>query len=243
VLIEQTPESAYSAVLGGDLIYDRLLEGKTNRKRYRADFNVRPQQTLVGMASTWGLVSLLATFPDLPVWLMRQLPADHRLVMTVHPAAWCEHSPEQVREVLRDAAEKGLDLLEPGDDWQKLVVAADVMISDHTSVTSYAAGVGVPVLLSHIADDEIAPTSLMAQLAKVSPVLDRETPILEQLNAARHARPFQHDIASSRISCTPGKSAEVIRKALYRLLELSEPRKAPRVEPMPFAEVDFWKFA
>jgi hypothetical protein len=36
--------------------------------------------------------------------------------------------------------------------------AADVLIADHGSVSTYAASVGIPLLLSHFPEDEVDPT-------------------------------------------------------------------------------------
>jgi hypothetical protein len=238
VLARQCPEAAHTAVLGGDLAFDRLLASRAFRERYRHDFGVRRQQKLVAVASTWGKESLFGRFRDLPNWLVRELTQDHRVVMTMHPAVWYEHGPRQIRACLRDAQEAGLDLIGPAGDWRPLLAAADVMISDHTSLTSYAAAAGVPVLLSHRANDDIAASALIAELAENSPLLDPGAPLADQLEAARRAGETQQRIALERISSTPGRSATAVREALYRLMDLTEPSTPPRVDPVPFGALD-----
>jgi hypothetical protein len=238
VLIKQCPEATHAAVIGGDPALDRLIASQPFRERYRLDLNVRRRQTLVAVASTWGGDSLLARFPDLPTRLLRELPADHRVIMTIHPAAWYEHGPRQMRAYLRDAREAGLDLVGPGADWRPLLAAADVAISDHTSLTSYAAAAGVPVLLSHYAEDEIAPGSLIAELARHSPRLSPDTPLVSQLEAARQARPTQQEIGIRRVSSVRGRSAAVVRQSLYNLMALAEPSTPPRVDHVPPGRLD-----
>lgn len=236
VLIRQTPEATRSALIGGDLALDRLLASLANRDRYRYDFGVRRRQTLVAVASTWGSESLMAKSPDLPLRLQRELPADHRVIMTLHPAAWAEHGPRQVYAYLREASERGLDLIGPGADWRPLLAAADLVVSDHTSIGAYAAAAGKPLLLSHVSAEEIAPGSLVAELARNSPQLNGQTSILACLAAARRAGPRQQQIALHRISSVLGQSAKVVRRAMYRLMKLDEPTLPPRTDPVPYAE-------
>jgi hypothetical protein len=226
----QCPEAGHTGVVAGDLTFDRLLAGKAFRERYRLDLGVRRQQKLVAVGSTWGGESLLRHFPGLPLRLLKELPADHRVVMTMHPAVWFEHGPRHVRAWLRDATEAGLDLIDPGGDWRPLLAAADFFVGDHTSLTVYAAAAGVPVLLSHFTRDEIAPSSALAELAEVSPMLTDE-PLPTLLAKAAVARPDQQRIALDRISSRLGRSALVVRETLYALVGLPEPAAPPRIEP------------
>jgi hypothetical protein len=230
ILNRQCPEAAHTGLVAGDLTFDKLLAAKAFRERYRLDLGVRRRQTLVAVGSTWGGESLLRHFPDLPVRLMRELPADHRVVMTMHPAAWFEHGPRHVRAWLREATEAGLDLIDPGADWRPLLAAADFFVGDHTSLTPYAAASGLPVLLSHFTRDEVAPSSTVAELAEVGPVLTDE-PLPAQLAKAAVAGPDQQRIALGRISSQLGRSALVVREAVYALVGLPEPAAPPRIEP------------
>ncbi|CAM4294589.1 hypothetical protein KIPE111705_46635 [Kibdelosporangium persicum] len=234
VLAGQCPEAAHAALVGGDIAFDRLLASLPLRERYRHDFRVGRNQKLVAVSSTWGPESLLSRFPALPERLTHELPADHRVVMTMHPAVWAEHGIRSVRSYLRDAVEAGMTLLGPAVDWRAVLAAADVLVSDHTSLTPYAAGAGIPVLLSHFARDEMSDRSPINDLARHSPRLDAAKPLLGQLAEAYAVRETQQRIALGQISSVRGQSARVVRKALYRLLKLSEPDTAPRVDAVPF---------
>lgn len=229
-LFKQCPEAVPAAVVGGDPAFDRLLVSMPFKEVYRAELNVRTGQTLVAVTSTWGQASLLARHPKLLRRLLDELPANHRVILTMHPAVWSEHGPGQIKAFLRDVRGAGLDVVDFGEDWRGLLAAADVLIGDHTSVSVYGAASGVPFLLSHFAEKEIDPNSVMADLAQHSPVLSNERSLLDQLDEARKAQPDQQRVASDRISSVPGKSAEILRQTLYQLLELSEPCGRPRVE-------------
>jgi hypothetical protein len=233
-LAKQCPEAvrAQAAVIGGDPAYDRLLVSLPLRRHYRSELSVRKEQQLVAVASTWGQASLLNRHPELLLRLLDELPAKYRVILTLHPAVWFGQGPQRIRAFLRKATGAGLDVVDAGEDWRGLLAAADVIIGDHTSVSVYGAASGVPFLLSHFAGDEVDPDSVMAELAEHSPRLDAERRLPEQLDAARRARSIQHKVAGERISSVPGRSAEILRRTLYRLLELDEPDGEPRVDPV-----------
>jgi hypothetical protein len=232
-LERQCPESLPAAVLAGDPCLDRLVASLPDRERYRERLDVRPGQTLVAVASTWGPRSLMATQRDLLMRLSAELPSNHRVIATLHPAVWAEHGARQVRVWLRDVREAGVDLIDVGEDWRGLVSAADLLIADHSSVAVYAAAVGVPLLLSHFAVDEVDPNSIMTELAQVSPTLDHTKPLYDQLVEARLAPPIQWVAAAERVSAAPGRSAVILRETLYRLLELVEPALLARWTQVP----------
>lgn len=232
-LERQCPESMSAAVLAGDPCLDRLRASLPDRDTYRDRLGVRPGQTLVAVASTWGPQSLLATQPDLLSRLPRELPHNHKIIATLHPAVWAEHSARQVRAWLRDVREAGVDLIDVGEDWRGLVTAADLLIADHSSVAVYTAAVGVPLLLSHFAADEVDPNSIMNELAEVSPILDHGQPLYEQLYNARMTPPVQWIAAAERVSDVPGASAMILRENLYRLLEIPEPELLARWTQVP----------
>lgn len=229
-LKRQCPEAAPAAMVGGDPSFDRLMVSLPSRQYYRDVLGVRDGQTLVAVTSTWGQESLLCRHPDLLMRLLKELPANHKVILTTHPAVWFEHGPRRIRTLLREACSAGLDVIDAGEDWQGLLAAADYLVGDHTSVAVYGAASGRPFLLSHFAEAEIDGDSVMAELARLSPWLDESVPLLEQLAAAAEARPMQEKVASERVSSVPGGSAKVLRKKFYQLLELDEPETEPRVE-------------
>lgn len=224
----QCPEAVDRAVVAGDPCYDRLVMCMEQRARYRTELGIRDAQTLVAVASTWGRRSLLALHRDLLRRLPAELPADHRVVATAHPAVWSAHGVRPVRQSLRDVREAGVDLVDVWEDWRGLIVAADLLIADHSSLAVYAASVGVPVMFSHFAADEVDPNSVLTALAEHSPLLRQDSPLFAQLVEGKKAQPAQRRVIHSRVAARSGKSAEIIRETLYRLVELREPAEPAR---------------
>jgi hypothetical protein len=222
-LTKQCPQAVPYALVGGDPCHDRLLHCLDKRDWYRSELGVRPGQVLVAVASTWGDRSLVSQHLDYLTRLPTELPADHRVIATVHPGVWAKHGTRAVRGWLRRMRDVGVDLVDAREDWRGLIAAADVVMADHSSLGVYAAGVGRPLILSHYAAGEVDPGSVLADLARRSPVLDPTRPLLGQLEEARKAQPAQWEVAQRRLASLPGLSAQVIRQAFYRLLELPEP--------------------
>lgn len=222
-LRRQCPEAERTAVVAGDPCLDRLVGCAGERERYRAALGVRGGQVLVVVASTWGPHSLLGARRDLLTRLPAELPGDHRVIATAHPAVWSAHGVRQVHQALRDVRAAGVDLVDAGEDWRGLVTAADVVVGDHGSVTAYAAAAGIPVLFGHFPDGEVAEGSVMAALAGCGPRVRDGVSLSEQVRAAREAGAEQGRIVRGRVAARLGVSGEAVREVVYRLLGLAEP--------------------
>jgi len=241
VLRRQCPEAVSSAVVTGDLCYDRLLASVPHRAGYRAALGVGAGQELVVVSSTWGRNSLFARYPDLLPRLLDELPADgFRVAALVHPAVWFGHGPRQVKAWLADCRAAGLLLVGPAVDWRAAVVAADHVIGDHGSATVYAAAIGRSVLRVSPPDDTVtAPGSPHAIVRRHAPRLLPDRPLLRQLRIAERGpgNVYQQAVVR-RLTARPGGAGAVLRHTLYGLLRLPEPGRHRQVSPVPMPPVD-----
>lgn len=247
-LRRQCPEALPVASVVGDPCFDRLVASLPLRSRYRRALGIAAGQKLVVVASTWGPDGLFGSAPDLLPRLMDQLdPRRFRVGALLHPAVWSAHGRRQVRAWTRDCHEAGLILLDATEDWRTLVVAADHLIGDHGSVTAYAAAIGRPVLRlppvrpdappSALADACGAPGTYLTTrgsaqriVTTTAPQLDPDAPVLPQLRAAR---PLDGPAVTAAVTSRPGEADVLIRRTMYRLLELPEPGRHRRTTPVP----------
>ncbi|MGW4836710.1 hypothetical protein [Streptomyces globisporus] len=118
-----------------------MLAARPYRDRFRRALGVRRGQRLVLLNSTWSPRSLLGdgdtdgddSLPALLPRLMSELPADEfRVAAVLHPNIWHGHGPGQIRAWLDRARRCGLALIDPLEDWRQALVAADLVIGDHT---------------------------------------------------------------------------------------------------------------
>ena len=156
------------------------------------------------------------------------------MAASLHPDAWHWHGPWQVRAWHADCVRAGLTLLPAAEGWRGALVAADLVIGDHGSVTLYAASLGVPVLLAAFARDEVSPGSHVALLGKTAPRLWPGQPLVPQVeHVVASYRPETYASVRGQVTSEPGRALELIRQVLYRRLGLPEPPGVPAAKPVP----------
>ncbi len=239
------PEAAPTAVLAGDPCYDRILDALPQRALYRRALGVGPGQRLIVVSSTWAPRSLFggAAEPeadDLLPWLLSRLPAElpadeYRTVAVLHPNIWYGHGPGQVRAWLDNARRAGLDPVSPLDGWRQALIAADCVLGDHSSVTYYAASIGVPVLLGAFPQQDLDPRSPVAALGRTAPRLVRRGSLRAQIDRAVAAHePGRYKELAEQTSSSPGESAALLRRLFYDLIGIPEPAEHPALlDPLP----------
>jgi hypothetical protein len=217
------PETLPVTTVAGDSSYDRLTASLPLRGFYRRALGVGARQQLVVVIARrpWpGQADLLGRLPA-------ELPAEEYRVIALFPP---DSGPGGVG--LADCLRRGLRVLPPEGDWRAALVAADWIIDDG-AVGAYGVITGVPVLLSGVHGDDIAPDSALAELVRVAPQLSPHRPIRAQLHeaAVRH-RPDRHQAVLERITSEPGRFNRNIRSLTYRLLGLRQPLSIPTTDPV-----------
>ena len=237
ILARDLPEAAPAAVVGGDPCYDRLAASLRLREAFRRFLDVRDRK-LVAVTSTWGAGSLLETCPDILSQLAGQLPqSEYCLAAIVHPNAWAWHGPLQVRAWCEEAARRGLILVDPDDGWRAVLAAADCLIGDQGSVTAYGAAIGVPVMFGALQTGHIVPESPLARLAEIAPRLRPRSPAA-QIAQVIDTWPQEYaPVMRAGLTDVPGQSAQIIRRMMYKLMDLPEPGTVPGIRPVPAPRV------
>ncbi|MGA4841855.1 hypothetical protein [Streptomyces sp. G45] len=247
-LLASHPKAAGRTLLVGDPCFDEIVASLPRRDDYRDALGLAAHQRLVVVSSTWGPTSLLGRHPDLPARLLGQLPFDaYRVAAVVHPNVWSAHAAWQIRALQAAALDGGLLLMPAVHAWRAALVAADVVIGDHGSVTLYGASAGKPVLLAALGRDAVAGTAVH-DLAAAAPRLDPRGDVLGQVeDVVREHRPDRYAAAAGHAFAERGQALARIRAALYQLLRLPEPSAAPPAPPLlpvpepPGAPVASWQ--
>lgn len=235
------PSTVGRTVLVGDPCLDRLRVSARWRERYRAALGVAPGTRLVLVSSTWGEESLAGSWPGLPADLLAQLPADeYRVALVLHPNVWSGHGDWQIRVMQRTALEAGLIAVDPTDGWQQALVASDLVIGDHGSVTLYGAALGRPVLLGAFGSEAVPGTAGYA-LRSAAARLDPGRPLRPQLEtaAATHHKGRFASVSDAAFA-EPGHALPKLRELVYDLLELpppKQPARGLRAFPLPALDV------
>ncbi|RSM80617.1 hypothetical protein DL991_10560 [Amycolatopsis sp. WAC 01375] len=242
---EACPEAAGRAVVTGDPCYDRMCASVSFRDKYRNALGVEDGRTLVVLSSTWSQYSLFGAEPDLFARVLWELPASrYRVVAALHPNIWSVHGSWQVRAWLADLRKGGLGLLPPEDGWRAALVAADVVIGDHGSVTQYAAAMDVPVLMNAASEPDVPPGSIPDLLRSLSDTLLLDRRLEPQIENALHGHtPDPYALIREKITSCPGEAGARFRSVMYRLLGLPEPARGLPVSPVPLPILEESQFS
>ncbi|MDX2968596.1 hypothetical protein [Kribbella solani] len=227
-LAAAVPHAGAAAVVAGDPCFDRLVASEHLRSAYRSALGVNDDRTMIAVTSTWGRRSLFGSNPDLVAHLAGELDLDnHTVAVILHPNTWYAHSPAQIRWWLGDCLRAGVRLIPPIRGWQQALIASDIVIGDHGSVTGYAAALGRPTLLAEFPDEDVVPTSVIDALGQSTPRLDCRALLQAQLDAARLISPDPQIRALT--TSAPGESQLRLRAKFYLLMKLAPPPSSVRV--------------
>lgn len=229
-----SPAAAARAEVVGDPCLDRILAGEHRAADYRNALGATTRR-VVAVASTWGRKSLLGSCPDLPLRLVSELPVDDTAVcLVLHPGIAAAHGRWQVEAWLTQARDAGLRVIPPEAGWQSAITAASCVICDTGSVSLYAAALDRPLLMAGGPADSTVPGSPSAALGSRADPLRSDHPLDAQIDQAiaRHT-PGQYEPVLKHAVAVPGRAAELLREAFYRLMRLPEPPGRAEFTPHP----------
>ncbi|SHL20559.1 hypothetical protein [Actinacidiphila paucisporea] len=233
------PEAVPRAEVVGDPVHDRITASLPLRPAFRRALGLSDGRKLVVAASTWGPWSSFSRFDALLPRLMGELPRDtHRVAVLMHPNIWSGHGAWQIRSWMARCRQAGIALVPPEVDWRSVLIAADVVIGDHGSVTLYGTLTEAALLLAGPPAQEVNPASPAAALALAVPALSPGHPLLEQLEyAAAERRDGERDsgraAVATRITSEPGLFARKMRALMYRVMGLGGPAHPPVTRLLP----------
>jgi hypothetical protein len=230
-------EARDRAVVIGDFVLDKLRASRVLRTEIREALGVGSRR-LVVVTSTWGSCSALRAQAGLIKRLLARLPADeYAIALVLHPNVWHGESPLEIRTQFGDEIDSGLLLVEH-HTWQAPLVAADLVIGDHGSVTGYAVGLDLPVLLAANGADEMDPGSPVHALHTALPRLCPRSDLRTQIeHAISDHEPGRWTSFTDRIFGLPGEGLRATLAVLFELMKLPAPAKDPRPKRVRIPEV------
>lgn len=239
-LARSCPAAVSRALLIGDPCFDRMERSLSLRDEYREALGAVGGRRLVVVNSTWSRYSLIGTCQDLPLRLVRALPADEFAVAVVlHPNVWTRHGTARVLDRLASAMDAGLLVIPPEQGWQATLVAADCIVGDHGSTTLYGAALDRATAVVGTGEEELDPASPTAAFIRAAPRLDPDGDLHQQVRHAldRHV-PGSLTHLTDRMPGARGEAAKILQREMYRLLpdDVRAPEEAPQPEPLPAPE-------
>ncbi|AXX30159.1 hypothetical protein APASM_2794 [Actinosynnema pretiosum subsp. pretiosum] len=221
-LREVTPHINGKTVLCGDLSFEVIRNSGLRRPSYRKAFGLKGEQKLVVVTSTWGRQSLLGQARDVIGRLLDRLPREeYRIALVLHPNVWAHKGEGALLSDLKPELAGGVLLVRPEQGWQAAIVAADLVIGDHGSVSLYAAMNGTPFLLA-ASGDVVVPRTSMATLVSKAPRLrlDDDFPARCRAVIAGEGQLDAQALIDQTVK-RPDGTAKRLRNLFYKALGLS----------------------
>lgn len=208
----------------GDLCYDRLLSSIPFRARYREALGLSGRQRLV--ITTWQ--------PETAAKLVNELPGDHfRVAVVVHPDEWGTYGGWQIRAWLADILDAGALLISPDKGWRAALIAADLVVGPSGPVTNYGAAIGLPVMVTTSSATRTHPGGVADLVRRLASPLREDRPAAGQVRAVMARDRSWQDRVAARITSRPGRAGEILRRIVYRALDLTEPARPVPCSPLP----------
>lgn len=238
-LAETCPEAASRAFVVGDVLMDQMSISRQRRNSYRQALGVRSNQILVVVSSTWGPYSTLARAPRLPFRIVSQPDAAKFVVASVNH--WNDYL---MRADKGQPLKQGVELdrrlipIPPTSGWQAAILACDVVIGDHGSVSFYAAALGRPLILSGGVSPETDRGSSSAKLQAAARRLDQRGDLVGQILRAIDDPKTTKKVSgiARRSFGVPGQALHTTRDIVCRLMRLPTPTERvvqPGLLPLP----------
>jgi hypothetical protein len=216
------------AIVIGDMVLDKLVAHEHLKPWFRESLGIG-ERKLVVISSTWGRSSTFSTRREIITGLLADLPSDeYAVALVLHPNVWWGESKYEIKVHLRDALDSGLLLIDH-TTWQGALIAAHVVVGDHGSVTGYAVGMGLPVLIAAEGGAELDDESPLAALHAALPRISGKKPLREQVDRALNDHcPEEWKPYTDKLFELPGEGLTAAANALRGLMDLPLLTGSPR---------------
>lgn len=219
--VSQVPELENVIKLVGDLVCDELLKLEEKRAQIREELGIGTSDIAVMISSSWGRDSLFERHGEFLFSSIANASQRNgfKFLITGHPNLWCtDVAPKWQKSLSQlmvlDRALVSFDV----SIWKSFAIAADIGISDHSSVNMYIAFLKRPIIFSLI-NGTNAPGSIIERIAEHSAKLNLDENLILQIEQALKQRnPEILREISLLINSKPGEARANCKAVFQELL-------------------------
>ncbi len=207
----------------GDLAADRLLALRSERERLRSEMGYIPNERVVLFQSTFGPSSLMETYGRGVIEALVRLASTGGLkcILQSHPKHWAGPDSTWRDILLSQEGKPGVRILHAGEDWVPAMIASDLAVTDHTSLTLTYSLLGKPILFFQHPDTVHLPGGPFEHLARILPRLSSPENLAADLDRAEREFPASEVAKVTEIILSyPGEAAPRMRRELCKSLNL-----------------------
>jgi hypothetical protein len=219
-----------------DPAYAMLRRNMVRRPTFRADFRAGREQRLIVIATTYTDESLYRKHKEVIARLLAALPADqYRIVLVQHPNIPAVDGQFGTDLALGAEQQAGLIILPAFDGgWRAAVIAADLVVGDHGSVTFYAGAIGRPVLALRTGVVELAEESPFRLYLEETVELDPDGDLRNQVETTiADYKDGQFDEVVPHVISRGEKGLEHLREIILELLGREPSTEPVRCDAVP----------
>jgi hypothetical protein len=220
--IMQTPELKSHIAVTGFLRADIIEELQKKRAEIRKRLGYAEEDIVVHIISTWGASSLFQTIGEELLLQAAKLTNKYNFMFSLHP----RHDEfgdvkgrkrEDILKIYDSKRIRSLNKLE----WDEYVVAADIAVSDHTSLCLYYVLLNKPVILVPVQEDAYLKESAFDRLIKIAPICEQPEQLEKLIEIARLSKTEKIYIGLKElIRDYQGSAAEQYKKEIYKILRI-----------------------
>jgi hypothetical protein len=232
--IERDPRLQDQLVVVGNSRLDRIAATMVKRESLRSELGLAPTRPVVLMASSWGRNCLFTRIGDDLFNQAQRLLTDYEIVLRPHPHLFNSNMTqgENWAATFAQLVALGFRVSPPEESLSEIMASCDVaVVDDLTSVAIYAAATGMKMVLVRSnpsgADPvgaQVGERTFADRLSQIVPTIENASELGTALNRALASWPPPGlETIQAEINGEPGRSADLIRREVRRLLQLEEP--------------------
>lgn len=227
----QTADCAGRIGVVGSLENDLFLELAKEREAHRHRLGIGPSDRSILVLSTWGPDSMFQRMGDEVLELVARHASRFKFLIDIHPHEY-RPNPDGSRvwgAYLRERSGADFALRDPSESWMPYMAAADLILTDHTTLALQCLPLGTPILQIPYPGDATAfveVDSAMWKLHEVCPTLHpNASGMIQQIEQAMVDDSLRRALLelAPLVNSYPGVAAQRTRREVYSLLGIDEP--------------------
>jgi len=223
--IQQTPQLQGIVSATGYLQADVFVEDAEKlREQYRYILGCGVNDKVLHIISTWGASSLFCTYWEYIEKEIDLLLEQYTLIFSLHPR-FDQLTPEKGgtrNQIFEECIQKGI-YVNKGPDWEGYVAAADIALSDHSSLALYHLLLNHPLLLVDVDSNQYMPESLFSYVNQVAFSASKDISIsksLKKMTKLTDRHPYT--TVQQRMLSHQGKASKLYLENILQFLNLPD---------------------
>ena len=184
ITLGENPALEGTLAVVGSLMADKLLALDQQRNDIRKKLGIGSKKPVFVIFSTWGPSSLLHRFGLAVLDQLPDLAQQYHIFLIIHPLNDQDDFPNKLAllERLKEYKDSGLAIrIEPDESWVPYLITADIVLTDHTSLSLYYTLLERPLFFVPLGTKAITHESLIWEFYKLQEPYTPDISLTEQL--------------------------------------------------------------